>query len=72
MLSIILVLILFLMAVTIGLILSLGAFRWKAATRRLLSELEDGSLPIWPSNYHENDLAELPTPVQRYFRAVLM
>ncbi|WP_429886011.1 DUF6920 family protein [Geoalkalibacter halelectricus] len=70
-LAIVLGLILLSMAAVFGLILSLGAFRWKAATRQLLSGLEDGSLSVGPSYYHENDLAELPMPVQRYFRAVL-
>ena len=71
MLVTIFIFILFSLALLVGLILSLGAFRWKAATRELLSGLEDGSLPIEPSHYHENDLADLPIPVQRYFRAVL-
>lgn len=71
MLVIVLVLTLLSTAAAIALILSLGAFRWKAATRQLLSGLEDGCLSVGPSHYHENDLAELPMPVQRYFRAVL-
>jgi hypothetical protein len=53
-----------------------GGWRWSADTRRLLGKLDagrhvkkQGTAP--PKHYHAGELAGLPTPVQRYFRAVL-
>jgi hypothetical protein len=48
-----------------------GAARWADSTRTLLSNLEDTRVPVTITRYHSRELEGLPTPVQRYFRAVL-
>jgi hypothetical protein len=52
-----------------------GAWRWTADTRRLLGKLDAGRIGRKPgeppTRYNAGELVGLPTPVQRYFRAVL-
>lgn len=48
-----------------------GAARWKAATRSLDSRLESARFPVEPARYDPQELAGLPAPVQRFFRAVM-
>lgn len=48
-----------------------GAWHWSNATSDLLARLDAGRLAPAISRYHEIELAGLPSPVQRYFRAVL-
>ena len=48
-----------------------GAWRWSGTTRDLVAQLEKGRVGPAISRYHEAELASLPAPVQRYFRAVL-
>ncbi|MCX7790289.1 MAG: hypothetical protein N2378_06585 [Chloroflexaceae bacterium] len=48
-----------------------GAFRWQRATRALRAKMSAARLPAGVSAYDPRDLADLPAPVQRYFRAVL-
>jgi hypothetical protein len=48
-----------------------GAWRWQNATGALVAELNAGRTAPVISRYDEAELANLPTPVQRYFRAVL-
>jgi hypothetical protein len=53
-----------------------GAWRWAADTRLLLAKLNAGRNDRkpggpQPTHYNTNELVGLPTPVQRYFRAVL-
>lgn len=51
--------------------LLVAALRWRAATRQALARL-GADLPSVPAaTYSERELAGLPAPVQRYFRAVL-
>jgi hypothetical protein len=48
-----------------------GAWRWSGATRDLVAKLNAGTIAPTTTLYHETELAGLPAPVQRYFRAVL-
>ncbi len=48
-----------------------GEFRWKAGTKELRDRLEATRLPINPKIFDSVELANLPAPVQRYFRAAL-
>ncbi len=52
-----------------------GAWRWEKGTKAMLAQLEaartPGSMLSMPARYDERELESLPTPVQRYFRAVL-
>jgi hypothetical protein len=48
-----------------------GAWRWSGAAVDLVAKLESGRVAPAVSRYHEAELAGLPAPVQRYFRAVL-
>ena len=60
----------FLVVVGVGLVV-LGRLRWQAATRALLATLEAVRQPSAVGRYHEDEIAGLPVPVQRYFRVVL-
>lgn len=56
--------------------LVVGAFRWRSSTRLLATRLESarrdgGAWMASTSRYHPDELAGLPAPVQRYFRAAL-
>lgn len=48
-----------------------GAWRWQNSTDALVSELDDGRITQIISHYNSAELAGLPKPVKRYFRAVL-
>jgi hypothetical protein len=48
-----------------------GAWRWSLATRNLVAELDAGRVAPTANRHHSAELAGLPAPVQRYFRAVL-
>jgi hypothetical protein len=48
-----------------------GASKWARATDNLLRQLESARLPQTVARYDIRQLAGLPPPVQRYFRAVL-
>lgn len=48
-----------------------GAFRWRSGTDKLRARLDAGRQPIKPAIYNARELAGLPAPVQRYFRAAL-
>ncbi len=49
-----------------------GSMRWADSTRALLDRLEAARQPLAPDRYDATvELAGLPPPVQRYFRAVL-
>jgi hypothetical protein len=48
-----------------------GTWQWDKGTQALLQELEAGRKPNNTSRYDAKELAGLPDPVQRYFRAVL-
>jgi uncharacterized protein DUF6920 len=59
------------LAVTLGGALVYGAFRWKAGTRDLRLRLEATRVRTQPQVVHFSELDGLPAPVQRYFRRVL-
>ena len=48
-----------------------GAYRWNAGTQELRARLDAGRVPVQPRAVDFGELEGLPTPVQRYFRAVL-
>jgi len=48
-----------------------GAWRWRAATAVLISQIEAARSVPSPPLYSSRELEGLPAPVQRYFRAVL-
>jgi hypothetical protein len=66
-------------AVAVGVLLAaylllaaFGAWRWSAGTRALVQRLEATRRPLRPTHFDAaRELAGLPPPVQRYFRAAL-
>jgi hypothetical protein len=48
-----------------------GAVRWAAQTRALRRRLDSARAPVQQQTVDFSELAGLPEPVQRYFRAVL-
>ena len=48
-----------------------GVYRWNAGTQELRARLDAGRVPVQPRAVDFGELEGLPTPVQRYFRAVL-
>ena len=59
------------LAVIIAVALLYGLSRWQAGTKEMHTRLEAARVPIAPKTYQSGELSGLPTPVQRYFRAVL-
>lgn len=57
--------------IVIALALLYGAWRRQSATRALVRRLEAARVAVHPARYDSQELAGLPLPVQRYFRAVL-
>ncbi len=58
-------------AVVYGAAYAFGAWRWQAATSVLVAELKAGRVAPKVTGHSTAELASLPAPVQRYFRAVL-
>jgi hypothetical protein len=52
-------------------VMAYGAWRWHSSTHKLRAQLQGARLPITPATYDAREIADLPAPVQRYFRAVL-
>jgi hypothetical protein len=48
-----------------------GSSRWQSASKEMHTKLEVARRPIGSKTYSSDELNGLPTPVQRYFRAVL-
>lgn len=48
-----------------------GAARWQASTQEIRARLDERPSPVGPERVDFGELAGLPAPVQRYFRAVL-
>ena len=59
------------LGVLAALVILYGALRWQSSTRGLVFRLEEARASIHPPRYDSRELAGLPPPVQRYFRAVL-
>lgn len=59
------------LAVAIAGTIAFGAYRWQIGTKALRANLEAARLPIKPLTFDAREIADLPQPVQRYFRAVL-
>lgn len=58
-------------AVCIGSAMVAGMCRWNAETKSLRTQLEANRALIRPPIFEPQELASLPLPVQRYFRAAL-
>jgi hypothetical protein len=67
----VLVIVVLVLAGTLGGALVYGAYRWQAGTRDLRARLEAARVPVQPQIVHFRELDDLPAPVQRYFRKVL-
>jgi hypothetical protein len=65
--------VLIILALVVGIVgaIALGAYRWHLGTKELRANLEAARLPIKPLTFDAREIADLPQPVQRYFRAVL-
>lgn len=50
--------------------IALGRYRWDGGTEKVRSNLEAARLPIKPLRFDAREIADLPEPVQRYFRTV--
>jgi hypothetical protein len=59
------------LAIVYGAVSAVGAWRWATVTHDLVAKLDAGRLAPAVSRYDQAELANLPAPVQRYFRAVL-
>lgn len=57
--------------VAVAAVVSYGGSRWRAGTETLHARLQGQRLQTSPNTYDQRELADLPTPVQRYFQAVL-
>jgi hypothetical protein len=60
-----------LIVITLGALLY-GSWRWNDATRQLRARLDAARAQVRPQRVDFRELNGLPTPVQRYFRAVLV
>lgn len=67
------ILILFILFVAFATFLTLyvGEKRWKSTSIDLLSQLTHSQVPLEIKQYDPAEIAELPTPVRRYFETVL-
>ena len=65
--------VLIILALVVGIVgaIALGAYRWHLGTKELRANLEAARLPIKPLTFDAREIADLPQPVQRYFRVVL-
>ncbi|MFC1505298.1 DUF6920 family protein [Thermodesulfobacteriota bacterium] len=52
--------------------IAFGSYRWKTGTNDLRAKLEGASIPIVPTTYCARETENLPPPVRRYFRVVLI
>ena len=59
------------LAIVISVAVLYGAYRGQLDMRKLYARIEAERVPIIPGSFDSRELAGLPTPVQRYFRAVL-
>ena len=57
--------------VVVATVVLYGEFRWKSGTKVLRGRLEAARIPIAPKLFDSVELANVPTPVQRYLNAVL-
>lgn len=64
-------LVLLALVVVIVAVISYGAARWQAGTEKLHAEMQDARSRTGTKTYDPREIADLPSPVQRYFHAVL-
>jgi hypothetical protein len=65
------VIIIVLIIALLAIIAMYGRDRWRSETDKLRFKLINGQLTIQPKVYDQKEIADLPDPVQRYFKAVL-
>jgi hypothetical protein len=63
--------IVFLIAVSLGIAAIYGSYRWQSDTDKLREKLTNGRRTIKPQIYDEKEIEGLPEPVQRFFRTVI-
>lgn len=63
--------IVFLIAVSLGIAAIYGSYRWQSDTDKIRAKLTSGRRKIKPQIYDEKEIEGLPTPVQRFFRTVI-
>jgi len=66
-----LLLLIFLLVISGAVLLLYGGSRWRTGTEALFKRLDAAVLPPNPISFQTQELASLPAPVQRYFRAAL-
>jgi len=59
------------LCVAVVIVMIYGELLWKSRTRAMLARLDAARLSIEPKVFDLREMAGLPAPVQRYFRAVL-
>lgn len=59
------------LSVIVAGVITYGASRWKTGTNELRAKLMAVRTPISPVTYDAREIENLPTPVRRYFHAVL-
>ncbi len=59
------------LAVVLGALYGLGAWRWNIATRALIMRLDDAGIAPKTVRYDAAEIANLPAPLRRYFELVL-
>ncbi|HTL90065.1 MAG TPA: DUF6544 family protein [Leptolyngbya sp.] len=60
-----------LVIVSLGLAIIYGRYRWQSDTDRLRTKLKNGQRTIEPGIYDQQEIEDLPAPVQRFFKTVL-
>lgn len=70
--TLLVLLIIFILAVGVTLTLVYGNLRWRSATAKLHDRLHAARRPFETKSFSAGELAGLPAPVQRYFRAALV
>jgi hypothetical protein len=63
--------IVFLIAVILGMAAIYGKSRWQSDTNKLRAKLTNGQRTIKPQIYDQKEIEGLPAPVQRFFRTVI-
>jgi hypothetical protein len=56
---------------TVAAVCLYGDWRWRHDSQALLTRLDAAREPLVLTRFHRSELADLPTPVQRYFEQVL-
>jgi hypothetical protein len=65
--------VLIILTLVVGIVgaIAIGGYPWHLCTKELRANLQAARLPIKPLTFEAREIADLPQPVQGYFRAVL-